>query len=133
MSQANVEVVRELFDAVGRGDIEAALRLVSREAEWINPAYAMEPGTRRGLGGVRTALTALRDSFADLRFDIREMVDLGDTVLVTGTFSGVGRTSEAAFGPQTFGSVVTLADGKVQRYEWYLSLDDARQAAGLSE
>lgn len=131
MSERNVEVVRELFDAVGRGDIEAALRLVSRDGEWVNPAYAMEPGTRRGLSGVRRALTALQDSFADLRFDITEMVDLGDSVLVTGTFSGVGRTSEAAFGPQTFGSVVTLADGKVERYEWFLSLDDARQAAGL--
>ena len=133
MSRENVEVVRELFDAVGRDDIEAALRLVGGDAEWVNPAYAMEPGTRRGLSGVRTALTALRDSFADLRFDIRKVVDLGDSVLVTGTFSGVGRASEAAFGPQTFGSVVTLADGKVQRYEWYLSLDDAHKAAGLSE
>ena len=133
MSQENVEVVRELFDAVSRDDIEAALRLVRPDGEWVNPDNAMEPGTRRGLSGVRTALIALRDSFADLRFDISEMVDLEKRVLVTGTFSGVGRTSEAAFGPQTFGSVVTLADGKVQRYEWYLSRDEAREAAGLSE
>jgi ketosteroid isomerase-like protein len=133
MSQENVEIVQELFDAVGRGDIEAALRLVRPDGEWANPDYAMEPGTRRGLSGVRTALTALRDSFADLRFDISGMVDLEKRVLVTGTFSGVGRTSEAAFGPQTFGSVVTLAEGKVQRYEWYLSLDEAREAAGLRE
>ena len=133
MSQENVEIVKELFDAVGRDDIEAALRLVHPDGEWVNPDYAMEPGTRRGLSGVRTALTALRDSFADLRFDISETVELEKGVLVTGTFSGVGRTSEAAFGPQAFGAVLTLADGKVQRYEWYLSLDEAREAAGLSE
>jgi ketosteroid isomerase-like protein len=133
MSQENVEVVQELFDAVGRGDLEAALRLVRTDGEWVNPDYAMEPGTRRGLSGVRTALTALRDSFADLHFDISEMIELENRVLVIGTFSGVGRTSEAAFGPQTFGSVVTLAQGRVRRYEWYLSLDEAREAAGLTE
>ncbi len=133
MSQENVEVVQELFDAVGRGDIDAALRLVHPDGEWVNPGYAMEPGTRRGLSGMRMALTALRDSFADLSFDIGEMIDLEDRVLVTGTFSGVGRTSDAAFGPQTFGSVVTLADGKVLRYEWFLSMDEAREVAGWSE
>jgi ketosteroid isomerase-like protein len=133
MSQENVEIVRRLFDAVGRGDVEAAIQYVGPDGEWVNPAYAMEPGTRRGLTGVRTALTALRDSFAHLRFDISQIVDLDERVLVTGTFSGVGRTSEAAFGPQTFGSVVTLADGKVQRYQWYLNAEEALEAAGVSE
>lgn len=132
MSRENVEVVRELFDAVGRGDIESALLLAGPDAEWVNPDYAMEPGTRRGLSGMRTALAALLDSFADLRFDISEMIDLDERVLVTGTFSGVGRASDVAFGPQTFGSVVTLADRKVQRYEWFLRLDEAREAAERS-
>ena len=132
MAQANVEMVQEFFDVVGRGDIDAALRLVRPDGEWVNPDYAMEPGTRSGTSGVRTALTALRDSFADLSFDIGEMIELEERVLVTGTFSGVGRASGAAFGPQPFGSIVTLADGKVQRYEWYLSVDEAREVAGLS-
>ncbi len=133
MSQENVEIVRALFDAMSTGDVEAALRLVLPDGEWVNPDDAMEPGTRRGLSGMRTALTAIRDSFAELRFDISEVVDLEARVLVTGTFSGVGRTSEAAFGPQTFGSVVTLAGGKIKRYEWHLSRDEALEAAGRSE
>jgi hypothetical protein len=57
------------------------------------------------------------------------MDDLGDRVLVTGTFSGVGRASGAAFGPQTFGSLVTLADGMVQRYQWFLDPNEAQEAA----
>ena len=130
LEDRNVELVRQLFDAVGRGDIEAALRFVGEDGEWVNPDNAMEPGTRRGLDGVRTALTALRDSFDDLRFELDPMVDLGDRVLVTGTFSGVGRTSGAGFGPQPFGAVLTIADGKVQRYQWYLDPDEARGAAG---
>ena len=133
MSEENVEVVRNLFEAVSRGDVEAALEYVRPDGEWINPDYAMEPGTRRGLSGVRIALTAMRDSFADLRFDIGEMVDLDDRVLVTGTFSGVGRASDAAFGPQTFGSVLTLTGGQIQRYQWYLDAEEAREAAGLSD
>ncbi len=131
MSRENIEVVRALFDAVAGGDVEAALRLTHPDGEWVNPDYAMEPGTRRGLSGVRTALIALLDSFADLRFDIGEMIDLEERVLVIGTFSGVGRGSGAAFGHQTFGSVVGLVDGKVHRYEWYLSPDEAREAADM--
>ena len=80
MSEKNVEVVQNLFDAVARGDIEGALGYVRPDGEWVNPDYAMEPGTRRGLSGVRIALTALRDSFAELRFDISEMVDVDDRV-----------------------------------------------------
>jgi len=128
-----VQIVQGLFDAVGRGDIEGALRYVRSDAEWVNPDNAMEPGTRRGLDGVRTALAALRDSFADLRFDIDRMDDLGDRVLVTGAFSGLGRASGAAFGPQTFGALLTLVGGKVLRYQWYLDPDEAIEAAGLSE
>lgn len=133
MSDKNVEVVQKLFDAVARGDIEEALQYVRPDGEWVNPEYAMEPGTRRGLSGVRVALMALRDSFAELRFDISEMVDIGDRVLVTGTFSGVGRTSDAAFGPQTFGSVVTLSDEQIQRYQWFLDPKEAREAARSGE
>ena len=125
-----MEVVRKWFDAVAGGDVGAALRFAHEDVEWVNPAYAMEAGTRRGLGGLRTAFTALRDSFDELSFNISEVVDLKERVLVTGTFSGVGRASAAAFGPQTFGSVVTLSDGKVKRYEWFLSADEAREAAG---
>ncbi len=133
MSQENVELVQELFDAVGRGDVEAALRRVRSDGEWVNPDDAMEPGTRRGLDGVRTALTALCDSFADLRFELDRVDDLGDRVLVAGAFTGVGRASGAAFGPRPFGALVTLAGGKVRRYQWYLDPAEALDAAGLSE
>ena len=129
MSQENVELVEKLFAAMGRGDVEAALQYVRPDGEWVNPDDAMEPGTRSGVDGVRIALTAIRDSFGDLRFDISELVDLGDRVLVTGTFSGVGRASDAAFGPRAFGSVVTLEGGQVRRYQWYLNPEEARQAA----
>jgi ketosteroid isomerase-like protein len=133
MSAANVEVVQKLFEAIGRDDIEEALRYVHPDGEWVNPDYAMEPGIRRGRSGVGIAFTALRDAFAELRVDASEMVDLGDRVLVGGTFSGVGRVSDAAFGPQPFGSLITMADGQVKRYEWFLTPDEAREAAGLSE
>jgi ketosteroid isomerase-like protein len=133
MSQENVEIVQGLFDAMSRGDVEAVLRFVRSDGEWVNPDNAMEPGTRRGLSGVRIALMALRDAFADLSFDISEMAGLQDRVLVTGTFSGVGRASGAGFESRPFGAVLTLADGKVRRYQWYLSPEEALEAAGLSE
>lgn len=132
MSQENVEIVQGLFDAMSRGDVEAVLRFVRSDGEWVNPDNAMEPGTRRGLSGVRIALMAFQDAFAEVSFDSK-MVDLDDRVLVTGTFSGVGRTSGAGFASQPFGVVMTLVEGKVLRYQWYLSPAEALQAVGLSE
>src|SRR5687768_3626396 len=63
MSQVNVEIVRRLFDAVGRGDIETALRFVGPDGEWVNPAYAMEPGARRGLKRATCSLRPNRHEF----------------------------------------------------------------------
>ena len=92
----------------------------------------MEPGTRPGLSGVRIALIAFQDAFAEVSFD-GMIVDLDDRVLVTGTFSGVGRSSGAGFTYQPVGVVMTLVESRVQRYQWFLSPAEALDALGLSE
>ena len=48
MSQENLEIVRRSLDAWNRRDIAGALALVDADAEYVNPASAVEPGTRRG-------------------------------------------------------------------------------------
>ena len=58
MSQENVEFVQDGFSALGRGDFESFLAMLGQEVEWVNPAYAIEPGTRRGIDGFRDVSTS---------------------------------------------------------------------------
>ena len=132
MSQENVELVQDGFRALARGDFESFLALLDRDAEWVNPAYAVEPGTRQGIGEFRMALDQLRASFGDIRPEVLEMIEAGDGVVVVGRWRGEGTGSGLPM-EATFSSVLTVQDGKVVRYEWFREKAEALEAVALSE
>ncbi len=132
MSQESVEVVQDGFRALARGDFESFLALLDQDVEWVNPPYAVEPGTRQGIGEFRVALDRLRASFGDIRPEVLEMIEAGDGVLVVGRWRGEGTGSGVPM-EATFSSVVTVQDGKVVRYEWFREKAEALQAVGLGE
>src|SRR6266852_5674248 len=49
MSELNVEIVRRVYEAWARDEFSGSLELFDAEVEYVNPAGAVEPGTRRGL------------------------------------------------------------------------------------
>ena len=53
-ARANAEVVRETYEAVGRGDIPALLNLLTDDVQWTfqGPPTIPFAGTRRGHEGV---------------------------------------------------------------------------------
>lgn len=54
MSEANVALVRQWFEGVGAGDVEAMLPFLHPEFEFTTPpTLAAEPDTYRGEGGLR--------------------------------------------------------------------------------
>ena len=93
MSQENVEFVQDCFSALGRGDFESFLAMLGQEVELVNPAYAIELGTRRGR--FRDALDRLRASFGDARPEVLEMIDAETVSSLSG--AGEGRELAAAF------------------------------------
>ena len=129
MSEENVQLVREGLAAMEQADVETLLEQAHPEIEWVNPDYAVEPGTRHGLAGYRKAIEATHDSFEELRFVAEEILDLDDRVVVTGVFSARGKGSGAEI-KQRFGNVFTIKDGKVIRMEWYNDAAQAYAAAG---
>ena len=48
MSEENVEVVRSFYEAWARDEFPGPIELMDPEIEYVNPAVAVEPGTRRG-------------------------------------------------------------------------------------
>ena len=57
MSQENVELVRQAYE-VFDSDLDALLRLLDAEIEWVSPSDSIEPGSRHGHKGVRDAFAA---------------------------------------------------------------------------
>ena len=133
MSQENVEIVRSGFGALAQGDFESFFSVLDDGVEWVNPQYAVEPGTRRGTTEFRGALGRMRASFGDIQLEVDEVLEAGESlVVVTGRWTGEGTGSGVRL-KNRFSSLLTLQHGKVVRYEWFREKAEALEAAGLSE
>ncbi len=131
MASQNVEQTLEGFRAMERGDVEWIVALADPDVEFVNPAHALESGTRHGLEGLRAGMGAMLEAFEDLRFEHEQIVEVGNRVAATGTFSGRGRGSGMPFGPLPFAVVTTQRDGRLVRYEWFAEPEEALRAAGV--
>jgi ketosteroid isomerase-like protein len=112
--RTNAEVVRETYEAVGRGDIPALLDLLTDDVEWTfqGPSAIPFAGTRRGREGVAEFFSLVGENLEFERFEPREFVAEGDTVVVLGfersLVKPTGRTFE-----QEWAHLYALRDGKV--------------------
>lgn len=128
MSQANVELVRRLYELWNTDPSpEALLPFVAPEFRYVNPDYAVEGGDRHGHEGFRSVLASLRDAFDFYEHRPRELIDLGDSVLCHVTF--VIRTGDGALVEQLESQIWTLRDGLVTTFQWFHDDDEARAAA----
>jgi ketosteroid isomerase-like protein len=115
--------------AFRRGDIEAVLDLNHPDAEWVNPDYAVETGTRRGREEVRLALEQVADFFGEV--ELEEMVRAPHgRVLIIATVRSLGAASSVGMEART-AALFTLRDGLIVRYEWFRTPEEGRAAAGL--
>ena len=136
MSQESVEVVRRIFEAFDRGDIEDAIELAgtSPEFEFV-PSGALIPdlaSVQRGPEAFRRVAETFWAEFDDPRIELHELIDAGDQVFTSFTLSGRGKRSgvETTWDPL---SVWTVRDGRLVRWLGFTDRDAALKAAGLSE
>jgi ketosteroid isomerase-like protein len=102
------------------------------EIEYVNPAGAVEPGTRRGIGAFTTAVEGVLEGWETWAVEPEQFTAVGDQVAVVVGYRARGRAS----GVEVEGresALWTLRDGKVRRYAWFHEPADALEAAGLSE
>jgi ketosteroid isomerase-like protein len=129
MTPGNLDLVMEGFRAMERGDLDAIVDLADPDVTFVNPDGALEPGTREGKEGLRIGLGAILDVFEDLRFDHQRIVETGDRVLLTGTFSARGKGSGMQIHPSPFAILITMRDARMVRFEWFIDAAEAEHAA----
>lgn len=135
MSQSYVDLVRSLYEE-GALNSDASVMLglgterIDPEVEFVNPPDAIDSGTRRGVGGLRTAWTSQNDVFEAWSHELRDVFDAGDSVVASVVFRARGRGS-AVDVEQDEVHTWTFRDGRLVRWEWGRDLARALETAGV--
>jgi ketosteroid isomerase-like protein len=133
MSQENIEIVRNAFDAFTRGDLEGVLRVCDENIVITQPPEL--PGAspqQRGHNGMLEAFGIWPEQWDDYQIEILRIADPGDYVVVTTKQGGRGKQSGVEV-EMEFTFVFTVRDEKVVEWQIFMHEDQALEAAGLSE
>ena len=133
MSQENLEIVRNAFDAFTRDDIQGVLRLCDEDIVITQPPEL--PGVspqQRGHSGVLEAFSIWPEQWDDYRIEILRIADSGDYVVVTARTGGRGKQSGVEV-EMDFTFVFTVVDEKIVEMQIFMREDQALEAAGLRE
>jgi ketosteroid isomerase-like protein len=88
------------------------------EIEYVNPAAAVEPGTRRGRTELSRAVEKVFEGWETWQTEPEQFESVGDQVAVVLSYRARGRGS----GVEVEGresALWTVRDGKVSRYAWF--------------
>jgi ketosteroid isomerase-like protein len=125
----NAEIVRKVFAAFSRRDVEALLALCDPEIVFVPPTgrLAGRDEPYRGHDGLRAYFADVARVWQELRSEPEEYIEIDDRVLCTGRVYawGVGRVIDAPAG-----WVWRVRDGLVVEGQVYETRRAAYEAAG---
>src|ERR1700759_1145518 len=85
----NIQIVKDFFAAIARGDKAGLLALSAEDIEWIIPGKDWPlAGTRRGHAGLADLMKTQSETMETSFMEPREFVAQGDRVLVVGFARG---------------------------------------------
>jgi uncharacterized protein len=124
VGQSNSDLARSAFRAFERRDMAAIQELCHPDIELDWSRRLLDPVVVHGYAGIKGFFDEVDSIFEEILFDLDEVVEIGDEVLVvsTGRFrgraSGVDVTARGA-------QIWTIRDGKLARFRFYQSKEDA--------
>jgi hypothetical protein len=117
--QENVQIAKDTFAAIGRGDMQGLLALFAEGIEWIIPGEWPLAGTHRGHAGVADLFQKVFE-MVELSFsEPREFVAQGDRVLVVGLSRGKVKATNRTF-EDHWVFAFTVRNGKVTNIREYI-------------
>ncbi len=132
MSQENVDAVRSSIEGWNCGDLDAWLGSAHPDVEFrpsgvylgVDPIY-------RGVAELRRFWTTFREPWESLQVRIDQMREVGDDVVMLGTFDGHARDGMRV--QREVAWVWRFVDDLCVRADAYGTWKEALEAAGLSE
>jgi ketosteroid isomerase-like protein len=133
MSEGNVAVVRQAWEAYQRRDNEAALALYDPEIEVdLRGEERVDARVYYGLEGVQEFFRDLHASFREMKVEVEEWIDAGDQVIAMVRSYGRGKRSRVPV-EMLEAHLWTVHDGLLLRLQVFATRAEALAAAGLSE
>ena len=132
MSQENVEIVRAVYEAANRGEFDTANSYMHPEIEFHTYAQSPQAGVYRGKEAVLKYNVDLFEQFESIRFEVDELVDAGDRVVVVTTQHAVPKGGQQEMRAHV-AEVWVVRDGLLAERRSYSTKPEALEAVGLSE
>jgi ketosteroid isomerase-like protein len=133
MSQEKVEIVRRWWAGFNK-DGFPPLDLCDADVEVRIPREFPFTGIYHGHEGVRKWAEEVFDVIEDHRVEIQRVFEAPDDETVVMALRSTGRTKEMSFeADMAWAALWVIRDGKLVYAQGYLAMDEALEAAGLSE
>ena len=132
MSQENVELAREVLDAIGKRDSSCLIALSDPEVEWHSFFALAEEGVYRGHQGAQRFMSDLNDAWEVGYAEVDDGLGTGNVVVLVGRIHYRGKGSGAE-GASPAGWMFKVRDGKVLCFRAFREPEQALEAVGLSE
>jgi ketosteroid isomerase-like protein len=130
MSEETVGVVRGIYEAFGRGDVEAVLGTFHADIEWYEAEGMPNGGLFRGPEAVATNVFApIVEDVEGFAVEPGELIDGGDEVVALGHYTGRGRRTGTEM-RVPFAHAWTIRDGKAARFRQYVDTVTFNQVVG---
>ena len=136
MSQDNIEIAHRVYDAFNRRDLDAFLAFMDPEVEFAVRLIEMQGSPAlRGHDGIREWWRGLLAVFPDIKIELLDVRDFGDSAITTVRIRGHGVDSGVPFDERMW-HAIKVRDGKAT---WWQTVGseaeavEALEAAGLRE
>ena len=129
-TQANVQIVKDFFAALGRGDKQGLLALSAEDIEWIIPGEDWPlAGTHRGHAGLADLLQ--KSQMLETSTEPLEFVAQGDRVLVVGFARGRIIATNKTF-EDHWVFAITVRNGKLTNIREYIDTQALARASEMN-
>jgi ketosteroid isomerase-like protein len=132
VSDANVDIVRTVFEAWNNADLDSVTDLLSEDIQWREIGGRPERQATSGRENLREGLESLFETWQYYRLEPEEIQDVGDRVVAVLREVARGRSSGLEVEGR-WGYVITVREGRLTRVEAYRDPRDARAAVGLED
>jgi ketosteroid isomerase-like protein len=134
MSEGNVKTVRNMAEAINRGDPDTWAEYIADDIDYRAVEGAPDDhGPIHGKDALRAYLQDWQDTFDDFTSEPVELIDAGeDNVIAVIQISGRAKLSGVET-DLTYAALYTFREGKIVRGREYWTREEALEAAGLSK
>jgi|SRR5215207_6400866 ketosteroid isomerase-like protein len=132
MSQENVEIVRQAFERLNRGDVDGVIELCDEAFVIDMSERVFNPDVYHGHDGIRRFYEGVVDAWEHYEWNVEDALTAQDAVVAMLHCLGHGRGSGLEIDWRV-AWIWTVRDGRATSLRFYRDRDRAVEAVGLSE